>query len=129
VALLSACRCLRGAVSSDATGHYAASATHRNSRIVQQRAPFAYRTDPAVPAFADDRPVAMALVATEHRLSLVLRRWSIFGLPLPLWLGPGSDSYESAEGDRFNFHVKISHPLTGLIVQYDGRLSAPHPTP
>jgi hypothetical protein len=65
---------------------------------------------------------AMALVAAGERLSLVLRRWSIFGLPLPMWLCPRSESYESAEQGRFNFHVMISHPLTGLIIRYDGWL-------
>ncbi len=64
----------------------------------------------------------MALVANAARLSLVPRRWSLFGVPLPMVLGPRSDAYESAEDDRFNFHVRISHPLTGLIVQYDGWL-------
>ena len=29
---------------------------------------------------------------------------------------------ESAEDGRFNFHVEISHPLTGLIVRYRGWL-------
>ena len=65
---------------------------------------------------------AMALVVSDERLSLVLRRWSIFGLPLPMWLCPRSESYESAEQERFNFHVRISHPLTGLIIRYDGWL-------
>jgi hypothetical protein len=65
---------------------------------------------------------AMALVVAGDRLSLVLRRWSIFGLPLPMWLCPRSQSHESAEQGRFNFHVEISHPLTGLIVRYDGWL-------
>jgi hypothetical protein len=37
-------------------------------------------------------------------------------------LGPRSEAYESADHDRFNFHVQISHPLTGLIVRYDGWL-------
>ena len=64
----------------------------------------------------------MALVARGGRLSLVLRRWSIFGMPLPVALCPHSESYESAENDRFNFHVRISHPITGPIVQYDGWL-------
>ncbi|MGB6445419.1 MAG: DUF4166 domain-containing protein [Xanthobacteraceae bacterium] len=49
-------------------------------------------------------------------------RWSVFGIPLPLWLCPRTQAYESAEGGRFNFLVKISHPLTGLIVSYDGWL-------
>jgi hypothetical protein len=65
---------------------------------------------------------AIALVVEDERLLLVLRRWSVFGIPLPLWLCPRSHSFESAEDGRFNFHVKISHPLTGLIVSYDGWL-------
>ena len=66
---------------------------------------------------------AMALVVgDDDRLSLVLRRWSVWGVPLPMWLCPRSQSYESAEVDRFNFHVAISHPLTGLIIRYDGWL-------
>jgi hypothetical protein len=65
---------------------------------------------------------AMALVPEDGRLRLVLRRWSAFGVPLPMWLCPRSNSHESAEGGRFHFHVEISHPLTGLIVRYRGWL-------
>ena len=65
---------------------------------------------------------AMALVPEEGRLRLVLRRWSAFGVPLPMWLCPRTASYESAEDGRFCFHVEISHPLTGLIVRYRGWL-------
>jgi hypothetical protein len=65
---------------------------------------------------------AMALVPEEGQLRLVLRRWSAFGVPLPMWLCPRSDSYETAEAGRFHFHVEISHPLTGLIVRYRGWL-------
>ena len=65
---------------------------------------------------------AMALVCEEGRLRLVLRRWSVFGLPLPLWLAPRSDAYESEDAGVFRFHVEISHPLTGLIVRYRGWL-------
>ncbi len=69
-------------------------------------------------------PVAfgIALVIDRSRLLLRLRRWSLFGLPLPLWLGPRSDAYEHAEGGRFNFDVAISHPLTRLLVRYRGWL-------
>ncbi|MEW6631756.1 MAG: DUF4166 domain-containing protein [Pseudomonadota bacterium] len=65
---------------------------------------------------------AMALVVRDGRLSLELRRWSLLGLPLPMWLCPRSTSYESVEDGRFRFHVDISHPLTGLIVRYRGWL-------
>lgn len=75
----------------------------------------------------------LGLVAAEHRLAYVVRRWTCLGLPLPLFLAPGGTTFEHAQGDRFRFHVEIAHPLTGLIVRYrgwlapdgPGRLSAP----
>jgi Domain of unknown function (DUF4166)/Saccharopine dehydrogenase NADP binding domain len=65
---------------------------------------------------------AMALMPENGRLALVLRRWSAFGMPLPMWLCPRSNSYETTEGDKFRFHVEIGHPITGLIVRYKGWL-------
>jgi len=65
---------------------------------------------------------AMALVVDGDRLRLQLRRWSVLGVPLPLWLAPKSNAYETVEQDRFVFHVEISHVLTGLIVRYTGWL-------
>jgi hypothetical protein len=64
----------------------------------------------------------MALVVEGERMRLVMRRWSLFGLSLPLALAPSIDAYEFAEAGRFHFHVEISHPLTGLIVRYRGWL-------
>lgn len=64
----------------------------------------------------------MALVVEKNKLILQLRRWNIFGLPLPMWLCPRSNSYETVEEDRFNFHVDISYPLIGQIVRYRGWL-------
>ena len=66
--------------------------------------------------------IGMALVVEPDRMRLVLRRWSAFGIPLPLWAGPRSDTWEHAADGRFNFHVDLSHPLTGLIVRYHGWL-------
>ena len=68
---------------------------------------------------------AMALVVAGGRLSLVPRRWSAFGIPLPLALCPRADAYESVEAGLFRFHVEIRHPLTGLIVRYRGALERP----
>jgi hypothetical protein len=65
---------------------------------------------------------AMALVLEGDRLRLVLRHWSLLGLPLPLRLGPRADAYEEAADGRFRFHVEIRHPLAGLIVRYKGWL-------
>jgi hypothetical protein len=64
----------------------------------------------------------LALVWEDDRLQLVLRRWSILGIPLPRALAPRSTAYEFAENGRFHFHVEISHFLTGLIVAYRGWL-------
>ena len=64
----------------------------------------------------------MALVLEDGRMRLVVRRWSVFGIPMPLALAPRGDSYEFAEDGRFNFHVEIRHPLAGLIVAYRGWL-------
>jgi Domain of unknown function (DUF4166)/Saccharopine dehydrogenase NADP binding domain len=66
--------------------------------------------------------VAMALVLDGGRLRLIVRRWSVFAIPLPLWLAPGGDSHEYAADGRFHFHVEIGHPWTGLIVRYQGWL-------
>jgi hypothetical protein len=64
----------------------------------------------------------MALVVDGERMRLVMRRWSLVGVPLPLALAPHIDAYEFAEAGRFRFHVEISHPLTGSIVRYRGWL-------
>lgn len=69
---------------------------------------------------------AQALVLDGGRLRLVLRRWSLLGVPLPLFLAPRSHSHEHEQGGRFHFHVEISLPWLGLLVRYRGDLS---PTP
>lgn len=64
----------------------------------------------------------LALVVEEGRLKLVVRNWRCLGLPLPRFLAPFGNSFESAEDGRFNFSVEIAHPLLGLIVRYKGWL-------
>lgn len=68
----------------------------------------------------------MALVIDGGRLRLVLRRWSILSLPLPVAWAPFGDVYEHVDGHadntRFCFHVEIKHPFTGPIVHYRGWL-------
>ena len=66
---------------------------------------------------------AMALVAEGRRLSLVMRRWSVFGVPLPLRLCPRASAHETVEDGRFHFDVAIGHPLFGLIIRYRGWLT------
>ncbi|MGO4337984.1 DUF4166 domain-containing protein [Labrys sp. KB_33_2] len=64
----------------------------------------------------------LALLAEDGTLKLVVRNWRFLGLPLPRFLAPYGNSFESAEDGRFNFHVEIAHPLLGLIVRYKGWL-------
>ncbi len=64
----------------------------------------------------------LAVVADADSLRLIVRRWSCLGLVLPLWLAPTSAATETADNDRFNFNVAISHAWVGLIVRYAGWL-------
>ncbi len=68
--------------------------------------------------------VDMALLVEPGGLRYVVRRWRLFGMPMPLWLGPRSIAVESVDEQKFCFDVEIVHPLTGLIVRYRGWLVA-----
>jgi hypothetical protein len=65
---------------------------------------------------------AIALVCEPGRLRLVVRGWRLFAIPLPRFLAPRGDTCESVEDGRFQFHVEIGFPWTGLIVRYRGWL-------
>lgn len=67
--------------------------------------------------------VDVALVRGGDSLRYIIRGWTLFGVRLPLWLGPRSTAVESAENGKFLFDVAIGHPLTGLIVHYHGLLT------
>src|SRR6185436_6789390 len=73
----------------------------------------------------------LALVLDGGRLNIVVRRWTAFGIPMPLAWAPGGDAHESVEQERFNFHVEIGLPPIGMIVRYRGWLvpQAPEPPP
>jgi hypothetical protein len=83
--------------------------TGRSSRLLAERfGPFTF---------------GLAVLAGSGQLTLVLRRWSLLGIPLPLVLAPRSDSYEFVGDDgRFHFHVELRLPLAGLLVRYRGWL-------
>ncbi|WP_077147757.1 SDR family oxidoreductase [Sphingopyxis sp. KK2] len=65
---------------------------------------------------------AMALVVEGDRLTLVPRRWSLLGLPMPRWLMPSGPSFETDADGKFQFNVDIRLPLAGLVVAYRGTL-------
>jgi hypothetical protein len=65
---------------------------------------------------------ALAILADERRLTLALQGWRWLGAPMPLWLAPRIEAFETADDGRFNFHVDIRLPLAGRIVRYGGWL-------
>lgn len=62
------------------------------------------------------------VVAEDGKLSLIVRNWSMFGIPLPRVLAPMGNAFEHEAGGRFHFHVEIKMPIIGLIVRYQGWL-------
>ncbi len=62
------------------------------------------------------------LPGDEAGLTMVMRKWSIFGVPMPLVLAPRSEAREWGEGDDFCFDVPIALPLIGNVIHYRGRL-------
>ncbi len=66
--------------------------------------------------------IALALVMKKDRLYLIPRRWSFIGVPLPGFLLPRGQTYETERDGHFCFDVEIAAPLIGLIVAYKGEL-------
>lgn len=64
------------------------------------------------------------LPADETGLRMVLRRWTLFGLPMPRALGPRIAAREWQEDGRFRFEVDVRLPLIGEVVGYAGWLDA-----
>ena len=64
----------------------------------------------------------MAPVVDGQRLRLVMRRWSVAGIPMPMFLLPRGETYESVRDGRFCFDVDIRFPVLGHIVTYRGWL-------
>jgi len=46
-----------------------------------------------------------------------------FGIPLPKFLTPKSDTHERSEDGKFIFDVDISLPILGRLIKYTGKLS------
>ena len=65
---------------------------------------------------------AFDLPSDESGLRMVLRRWWLGPLPLPLFLAPRSEAREWEEAGRFHFDVPIALPLIGPLVRYRGWL-------
>jgi hypothetical protein len=65
---------------------------------------------------------ALALVPDDRKLRLILRRWTMLGLPMPMLLAPRIEAFEHVVDGRFAFHVDIGLPMIGRLVRYRGTL-------
>lgn len=89
---------------------------HRfSSRLYQWRGLLAERFGPMAFGFA--------LASTPEGLAMVMRRWTCFGIPMPLLLAPRIAAREWQEGAHFRFDVRIALPLIGEVIHYTGALS------
>ena len=70
-------------------------------------------------------PVSVSLApdVSQGRLSLVVRQWRLFGLPMPMFIAPGGNTFEEDADGAFRFDVEIGSRITGPIVRYIGTLS------
>ncbi|HEU0135363.1 MAG TPA: DUF4166 domain-containing protein, partial [Allosphingosinicella sp.] len=71
---------------------------------------------------------AFDLPSDSGGLRMIIRRWWLGPLPLPLFLAPRSEASEWEEGGRFHFDVPIALPLLGPLVHYRGWLEPTEPT-
>jgi hypothetical protein len=67
------------------------------------------------------RAEAGALVFDQVRATMGFRR---LALPLPRALAPRVEGRAEADGDEVRVDVRIHAPLVGLLVRYDGRVTA-----
>jgi hypothetical protein len=64
----------------------------------------------------------LALIVKSKRLSFIVRRWTLFGIPMPRFLAPKGEACEFEQDGLFHFDVEIRAPLVGKIVRYAGYL-------
>ncbi len=66
---------------------------------------------------------AFDLPSDTHGLTMVMRRWWIGPLRMPLALAPRSEAREWEQDGRFHFDVPIALPVIGRLVHYKGWLN------
>ncbi len=66
---------------------------------------------------------AMALTIKGDRLYFTPRRWFFLGIPMPQFLLPGGETYETEQDGKFIFHVTLNVPIIGRIASYKGWLT------
>ena len=65
----------------------------------------------------------LEVTVNDGSLELPVSAWRLFGIPMPRFLGPGSQAREF-EDDRgsFRFDVRLSLPIIGMLIHYRGYL-------
>jgi len=66
--------------------------------------------------------VALALVKDGDKLRFIPRRCTVLGIPLPKFLLPREESFETENDGRFQFNVAVRLPIIGRIAAYKGWL-------
>lgn len=66
--------------------------------------------------------IHMAVLNEAGNMRIQTRGWSIFGIPLPKFLRPKGDIYETQRDERFIFHVDLAAPFIGRLCKYEGWL-------
>lgn len=70
----------------------------------------------------------LSLPIQGGRMEMNVERGWFMGLPMPSWLLPRSETAEFDEDGVFQFDVRLSAPLAGLIVHYRGSLAPDYVT-
>lgn len=63
-----------------------------------------------------------ALPPVDGGLAMVMKGWTLCGIPMPLIMAPRTDAREWEDAGRFHFDVAVALPLLGRIVHYRGWL-------
>ncbi len=71
--------------------------------------------------------IRLAASARAGMVTLPVSGWSIFGIPMPLWLAPRSEASEAVDhAGRFHFDVRLALPGRALLAHYRGYLEPLH---
>jgi hypothetical protein len=71
-------------------------------------------------------PLVMRLTVDIHNSGWFWRCLKVHycGVPIPLWLIPGTNAYKIIEEGKYRFYVGFSFPVIGAVLSYQGLLSA-----
>ncbi len=70
-----------------------------------------------------------ALAEESGQLAMQIKRWSLWGLRLPIALAPRSPAREWERNGQFHFDVPVDLPFVGRIIRYRGWLESPATLP